>query len=99
MRTRCSHGAVRRPEGETPKMRTPHKDVATTLMRWLLVITIAPSARGTEISAAKRLSAKHEASTRVRKIKKVEWSEWISDIEGKAARVAASEGGQRVRLQ
>jgi hypothetical protein len=25
-----------------------------------------------------------------------EWSEWVSDIEGKAARVAASECGQRV---
>jgi hypothetical protein len=33
------------------------------------------------------------------KIEKEEWSEWISDIEGKAASVAASECGQRVSFK
>ena len=33
------------------------------------------------------------------KTKKEEWSEWISDIEGKAARVAASECGQRLSFK
>ena len=33
------------------------------------------------------------------KIKKEEWSEWIIDIEGKAARVAATECGQRVSFK
>jgi hypothetical protein len=43
-----------------------------------------------EVPSTKRLK-KYEV-----KIKKEEWSEWISDIEGKAARVAASECGQQV---
>src|SRR6266550_4450133 len=35
---RCSHGAVRRLERPAWKIQTPHRGVATTLTRWLLVL-------------------------------------------------------------
>jgi imidazolonepropionase-like amidohydrolase len=65
IRARCSHGAVRRPEEAAPKMQTPDRGVATTFVRWILVIINSFRAGVAEISAATQWGAKHEVELAV----------------------------------